>query len=231
MLTCRACWDDKGLAFCGAGCPLTEKYLVLLGVGGHGSVVLDALMRAGKRVAGITDPGKQPRQTVFGVPVLGGDDWLDDKDPESLILANGIGAQPRSGVRRRLFEQFRSKGFRFLEIVHPNAVVGGDVTLEEGAQVMAGAVIQCRARVGANAVVNTRASIDHDCVIGPNAFVGPGTTLCGEVVLGEDVFIGAGAVILPRVSVARGATVGAGAVVTRNIAAGMCVVGNPAKAR
>jgi len=49
------------------------------------------------------------------------------------------------------------------------------------------------------------------------------------VTIGENVWIGGGAIILPGVTVGDGAVVGAGAVVTRDVAAGVTVVGNPAK--
>ncbi|TBR22377.1 MAG: sugar O-acetyltransferase, partial [Reyranella sp.] len=50
-------------------------------------------------------------------------------------------------------------------------------------------------------------------------------------VIGADVWIGGGAIILPGVSIGDGAIVGAGAVVTRDVPAGVTIVGNPAKVR
>lgn len=50
------------------------------------------------------------------------------------------------------------------------------------------------------------------------------------VSIGEDVWIGGSAILLPGVTVGDGAIVGAGAVVTRNVAPGMRVAGNPARA-
>lgn len=51
------------------------------------------------------------------------------------------------------------------------------------------------------------------------------------VVIGEHVWIGGGAIILPGVTIGDGAVIGAGSVVTRNVAAGVTVVGNPACSR
>jgi len=51
------------------------------------------------------------------------------------------------------------------------------------------------------------------------------------VTIGRNVWIGAGALILPGVSVGDDALVGAGSVVTRDVAAGVTVLGNPARAR
>lgn len=51
------------------------------------------------------------------------------------------------------------------------------------------------------------------------------------VIIGADVWIGGGAIILPGVTIGDGAIVGAGAVVTRDVPAGVTVMGNPARAR
>jgi serine acetyltransferase len=49
------------------------------------------------------------------------------------------------------------------------------------------------------------------------------------VTLEDEVYIGAGAIVLQNRRIGRGATVGAGAVVTADVAAGVTVVGIPAR--
>jgi maltose O-acetyltransferase len=49
--------------------------------------------------------------------------------------------------------------------------------------------------------------------------------------IGSNVWIGAGMIILPGVTVSDDAIIGAGAVVTRDVPAGVTVVGKPAKPR
>ena len=41
--------------------------------------------------------------------------------------------------------------------------------------------------------------------------------------------VGAGAVVMPRITVGANSVVGAGAIVTKNIPAGVTVMGNPAR--
>jgi UDP-perosamine 4-acetyltransferase len=205
--------------------------LILLAAGGHGRVVLDALLAQGVAVAGVLDPGLAAGALVLGVPVLGSDDWLETVSPGSVQLANGAGSAPGSALRQRLFTQWSGRGFTFVAVRHPSAVVARAVDLAAGSQVMAGAVVQTGSRVGSNAVVNTRASVDHDCDIADHAFVAPGVVLCGGVRIGADAFIGAGAIVLPGVAVGAGAVVGAGACVTRDVPAGARVMGVPAVLR
>lgn len=210
---------------------MSDERIILVAAGGHGRVVLDSLLASGVEVAGIVDPGLVRGSSVFGVPVLGSDDELDRSDPSTLQLANGIGAVPGQFRRRDAFEGWSRKGFRFVSIVHPDAIIGQNSEYSEGCQIMAGAVLQCGVRIGRNTVINTRASVDHDCHLGHHVFIGPGTTICGDVRVGDEAFIGAGAVLLPGVEVGASAVVGAGAVVTRDVPAGVMVAGNPAAVR
>ncbi len=207
---------------------MNKRRVLLLAAGGHGSVVLDALLVSGIHVAGIIDPGMRVGSALFDVPVLGGDAWLDQAKPDDILLVNGIGANPFKNLRGQFFSKWNQRGFNFLSVQHPSTVVGRETVLSEGSQIMAGSIVQCRVNIADNAVINTRASVDHDCKIGAHAFIGPGVTLCGDVCIGDNVFIGAGAIVLPGVTVGSNAVVGAGAVVTRDIHCRELVAGNPA---
>jgi UDP-perosamine 4-acetyltransferase len=207
---------------------MTPKNCLLLAAGGHGRVVLDTLLSLNQRMAGIVDGGLVAGETVFAVPVLGSDSWLETQSPAIFRLANGAGA-PTTPLRRRLYEHWSARGFEFASLCHPSAIVGHEVHLQPGSQVLAGVVVQPRCVIGINAVLNTRSSIDHDCHIGAHAFIAPGAVLCGGVRVGVGTFIGAGAVLLPGVQIGDGAIVGAGATVTQDVAARQQVVGTPAR--
>src|ERR1700753_1541331 len=49
--------------------------------------------------------------------------------------------------------------------------------------------------------------------------------------IGSDVWLGGGAISLPDVTIGDGAVIGAGSVVTRDVSAGVTVLGNPARPR
>lgn len=206
-----------------------SKKIYLVGCGGHGRVVLDALLAAGMSVAGIADPALMKADSVFGIPVMGGNELLDGLDPATALLANGLGANPDVSLRRKFFEDLVARGFSFARLVHPSVVTGRDCTFGDGSQVMAGVVLQYGVVVGVNAVINTRASVDHGCEISAHAFVSPGAVLTGNVSIGDSAFIGAGAVVLPGVKVGARSIVGAGAMVHKDVPEGWMVAGNPAK--
>lgn len=186
--------------------------MFVLGAGGHAKVVVEALNSSGVRPYACLD--KDGERSLGGL------------SPRSVALANGVGDGP---TRRRIFEAFRAKGFRFPVVAAASSIIARSASLGEGAQVLTRAVVHPAALIGENAVINTAAIVEHDCVVGDHAFVGPGAVLCGEVVIGMGAFIGAGAVILPGVRVGADAVVGAGAVATRDVAAGVKVCGVPAR--
>ena len=204
------------------------KSVYLLGGGGHGRVVLDALLSSGVAVAGILDPDLKAGDHVFGVPVMGGDEFLDQFSLTEVLLVNGLGANPYVYNRMKLFEELRARGFSFDAVRHPSAVIGRECNFGISSQIMAGVVLQSRVRVGDNAVINTHASVDHDCVIGTHTFVSPGVVLSGDVLVGESTFIGAGAVVLPGIEIGINVVIGAGAVVIKSVPDGWIVAGNPA---
>lgn len=199
---------------------MTNTKLYVLGGGGHAKVVIDALTASGASLAGLIDPRLEIGTLMLGVPVIGGDEWMQKLDPQSVQLANGVGATVKSRVNRKLFDLWSAQGFSFATVVHPSAVVGAEVDLAPGCQIMAGAILQPHAKIGVGTVINTSVSIDHDCVVGAHCFVAPSVTLCGGASIGEGVFVGAGATLLPGVKVGNNALIAAGAVVDTDVADG-----------
>lgn len=204
--------------------------VIVLGAGGHARVLIDALQRAGIEISGATDVDSGlVGKSLLGVTVIGGDDAVEKYAPESIRLVNGLGSVRIDSARRRLFERFKGKGYQFAPVIHPSAVIAPDVVVSEGAQVMAGAVVQTGTRIGKNAIINTRAAVDHDCRIGEHAHIAPGATLSGEVEVGNGAHIGTGASIIQGIRLGRDCLVAAGAVVIGDVRDGAKVAGVPAK--
>ena len=210
--------------------------LYILCAGGHARVVIDMLTAAGRTPKGLFDADKSLHGTsVLGVPVIGNDDDVLDLDPGNVVLVNALGNRPGHGnsnllARRTLFEKFKALGFQFESVASADATLSANIELEEGCHVITRAVIHPGSRLGANAILNTGASLDHDCIVGAHSHIAPWVVLCGGVSVGVECHIGARAVLVPGVTVGDGAVVGAGAVVIDDVAPGATVVGNPARA-
>ena len=151
---------------------------VIIGAGGHARVLLSSLRSARRCVLFATALDVHEGQELDGLPVRNDQDLLELPRDE-VELVNGLGlVEPGSG-RRRVFEQWTERGYVFGPVVDPSATVDRNVVLEAGCQLLTGAVIQPGTTVGKNAIINTSASVDHDCDIGAHAHIAPGCVLSG----------------------------------------------------
>ncbi len=198
---------------------MSRQPLVMIGAGGHAKVLHALALTIGHTIVGVCDPQlvQQGQSHWRGVPVLGGDDALEQFDPAAVGLINGIGQLVASHARQDIYTRLCQAGFNFPTLIHPAAWVAPTARLAHGVQVMAGVVVQPDCRIAENSIINTHASIDHDCDIGANVHIGPGATLCGEVCVQDRAFIGSGATIIQGLIVSTGAVVGAGVTLTRNL--------------
>lgn len=206
--------------------------VIILCGGGHARVLIEALKTSTMTILGITDADPAKRNMLItGIPVLGDDDVVAHHRPGTIQLVNGMGSVSVPRVRTALFERFKSQGYAFITVVHPSAVIASDVAIGEGAQIMAGAVIQPGSTIGLNTIVNTKASVDHDCHIGSHVHISPGVTLSGDVRIGDGVHIGTGATVIQGISIGRNSLIGAGSVVVTDVPENAEFAGVPARQR
>lgn len=197
---------------------MSEPY-VLLGGGGHASVLLDTLLECGASVVGIISPEPITKRKVFcGVVHFSSDEEFKAAFiPGEVGIVNGIGPTPKSNLRQQLQLQYESCGYQFFDVISPLAVISRFSEWGNSVQVMAGATLQTGVKLGKASVINTGAVLDHDCVVGDYTHVAPGATLCGGVVLADNVYVGANATIFPGVNIGCGAIIGAGTIVTEDV--------------
>lgn len=214
---------------------MSQRPVIIVGAGGHGAVVADALVAAGRQVLGFVDadPGRHG-VLMLGFLIIGGDAALANYRAGEVELANGIGgngnrANVQAGTqRRRVQTGLESLGWTFCNVCHPSAVISAHAAVAPGAQILAGAIVQALARVGEGAIINTRAVVEHHAVVGRYAHIAPAAVLCGAVQVGEEAHIGAGAVVRQGTQLAHRTVVGMGSVVLRNVDGGV-VAGVPAR--
>ena len=198
--------------------------IVIAGASGHGKVVCDALRTPDLTINGFADDDAQKWGREWsGLPVLGNLESLANKD---VVLAMGIGDNT---TREKVFHRAKALGFRFVNVIHPSAVIGRGCRLGEGIVVFANVVINPDAQIGDDVILNTSCSIDHDCVIEAHAHIAPGVRLAGNVQVGEGTLIGIGTTVIPGIKIGAHSIVGAGSVVIRHIPDYCVAVGNPAR--
>jgi len=210
-----------------------SKYKVLgLGAGGHARVVLDAAQETGDyEIIGLIDLSESTSgKSVDGVEILGSEARLEDLYQRGIRhVFNGIGGISDNTLHAEVYHRVVQLGFEFVTVIHPRATISRNVSIGSGSVLLAGAVVNAGTIIGANVIVNTNATIEHECLIGNHVHVAPGAILAGKVKVGNHAHIGAGSIIRQGIVVESQAIVGAGAVVVKNIPAGTCVIGVPAR--
>ena len=204
--------------------------VVILGAGGHGQVVADILLRVyegGARwepIGFLDDDSSLTGTAIMGLPVLGSIAQLGEVKHDAIVVTIG-----NNRTRARIFSSAQRGGERFLNAVHPTAVLAPDVQLGGGVVVCAHVVVNTGTLIGDNVILNTGCTVDHHNHIASHAHVAPGGHLGGDVHLGEGVMIGIGAAVIPGRFVGEWAVVGAGAAVVKDVPAQSTAVGVPAR--
>jgi sugar O-acyltransferase (sialic acid O-acetyltransferase NeuD family) len=192
------------------------KTVYIYGAGGHTKVVLDILKSNDITVPAIFDDNPN-MESFMGIPVFHGNIRFP--------LIVGIG---NNKIRKNIVDQLNTS-------LYSTAVLSSHATVSEsaitgcGTVVMQNAVIQSCVKIGRHCIVNTGATIDHDCETGDFVHIAPGSTLCGNVQIGEGSLIGAGTVIIPGVKIGKWSVIGAGSVVVKDIPDGVIAFGSPCK--
>ena len=203
---------------------MKKSHIWLYGAGGHALVVADVLGAMGQTVRGIFDDdpaatGTREYPVMPGLKI-GGREQFASLDGLLLISVGN------NRIRQQLALDLPVE---FAGAMHPSAQISQSAAIGIGSVVFHGAIVQANSQIGRHVIINTAASVDHDCQIGDFAHVAPNVTLCGDVTIVQGTLIGAGAVVIPGVRVGAWSTVGAGSVVVRDVPDHATVVGNPAR--
>jgi UDP-perosamine 4-acetyltransferase len=200
--------------------------VVVLGAGGHAKVVIE-ILRVSGYVVDYCIAGDNAPDRCMGVEVLSGDQHIARLFAAGYrLIFPAIGANL---LRKHLASQAIEIGYTLVNAISPHAIVSPSAIIGCGVAIMGGVVINAEARIDDLAIINTGATVDHDCHIGTCAHVAPQSALAGCVQVGCLAFLGAGTVVIPEVVIGDQAVVGAGSVVVADIPASVLVVGHPAK--
>lgn len=206
--------------------------ILIVGAGGHGQVVADALLRARDNGAAahpigyVDDDPRLTGQVHLGLPILGAVHDVATIAHDALVIAIG-----NNHVRSRLYTRWQQQGYRFATVCHPRATLAPDVCVGPGTVIFAGVVVNTGSAIGANVILNTGCTVDHHNEIGDHVHLAPGVHLGGDVQIGAGTLVGIGATVMPQRRIGAWSTIGAGALVHRDLPARVTAVGVPAQLR
>jgi UDP-hydrolysing UDP-N-acetyl-D-glucosamine 2-epimerase len=209
-----------------------KERIVLVGGGGHCKVVVEAIQKGDFfSIAGVVDKNSRSGSQA-GNKVLGDDSCLEE------VFSSGcknafitVGSVGNPAIRMKLAKKLEKIGFNIPVIAHPSAVIAKSAKTMDGVFIGPRAVVGPGSVLGKHAIVNTRASVDHDCRVGDFAHIAPGAILSGGVKIGNNAHIGTGASVIQYKKIGNNAMIGAGSVVVKNIPEGSKAYGNPCRIR
>ena len=177
-------------------------------------------------VVGYTTPSKSQRNE-FNLP---GNCFTDDEVTPDIAgtdcILLGIGS---TLIRKKLYEIYKNKGFRFPKLIHPTSIVSTSAILSEGIIIGPNSVVSPNVKIGRMSHINFQCGIGHDTIIGDFVQINPGSQIGGSCIIGDETLIGSGSTILQGIKVGSQATVASGSAVFTKVLNNTTILGNPAR--
>lgn len=194
-------------------------------------VIIDVLEKEGKcEIIGLIDVYRKIKEETLGYKIICEQENLPEflKQIPDCKLFIAIGDNwTRYQVMNQLINSVPDVGF--VSAIHPSAQIGKNVKIGQGVAIMAGAIVNSDTTVGDFAIINTKASIDHDSKMLRFSSLCPNVTTGGGVSIGEFSTICIGATIKHEISVGNHTIIGAGALLLKSCGDNLVVYGLPAK--
>lgn len=167
--------------------------LLIIGAGGHGKVIADAALESGVWCDIVFLDDAWPNKVKSGIWDIHGkvnhmSQWLG-------VCSAAVVAIGNNQLRMELQQKLIKAGYSIATIVHPSAQVSRHAKLGAGSVVLANAVVSVDAEVGDAVIINTSATIDHECLLCKGVHIAPGVHLGGGVAVGEFSWIGIGSAV------------------------------------
>jgi sugar O-acyltransferase (sialic acid O-acetyltransferase NeuD family) len=197
--------------------------LIILGAGGHARSVADVALAAGFPITSFVDP-HLAGNSMLGYPIVG----TFSGDPAKHLFCIALGDN-RAREKARTAEVPAVPFDRFPPLIHPAASVSDFARVGHGTVVMAGARIGPNSIVGDFCIVNTHASLDHDCRLANYASIAPRAVTGGFVTIGERSTIAIGAVVRNDITIGANTILGAASYLDKDLPDDCVAYGTPAK--
>jgi len=201
--------------------PPGVRRVLVLGAGVAAMQVLDILLhdREVLPVGCLDDDTSLHKVSLFGVPVLGGLDCLEELWRDGVFDAAIVGIGTNVPVRAAMYRRLRDLGIPLVNAIDPSARINRQALLGQGLVLCAFVHVGVAATLGDNCFLAAHSNIDHHCTLGRHVVMGPGCLLSGTVTVGDETLFGSGVIVQPGLEVGARCRVASGSVILRDIPA------------
>ena len=195
-----------------------NKPVLIIGAGGHASVLIDILLENDVEIIGIVTKEVNLNNDVLkNIKQIASDDYILEYATKEIELVNGIGSLPGSKLRHQIFSRYKNLGYTFASVVSKNSIFSKYAVISEGVQIFPGSILNANCLIGQNTIINSGAIVEHDCLIGNHNHIAPGSRLSGGVKTDNFVHIGTGASIAQGVIIGESVIIGAGCSIVKDV--------------
>ena len=169
------------------------------------------------------------KRSLFGLPVECFEDIEKKRDPHIFRMFVAVGYADLNGLRTRLYNESKQKGYSLVSYVSSHSFVWRNVEIGENCFIFEDNTIQPFVKIGNNVTLWSGNHIGHHSVIEDNCFISSHVVVSGFCRIGANSFLGVNSALSHRTTVARDNVIAMGAVVTKDTEPEKIYVGNPAR--
>lgn len=210
-----------------------EKDLIILGAGGTGLQVADAVedinneKKRWNLLGYLDDDPKKQDIEINGFPVLG---TLEDvKKYHNCYFVAIFGSPQNYFLRKKLIRKLELPIERFETVIHPDTTISRYAKIGLGTVILAGTRIMPNVEIGNHVIILSNSYLAHDTIVGDFSTMTNSVSIAGEVRINEGCYIGANSSIRERIIIGEWSLIGLGAVIIKDVPPYCTVVGNPGR--
>ena len=202
-----------------------SKSIIVVGSGGLAKCVTNIAHSLGMSVLAFVNDDKAGSK-VLGIPVITKQQCIEYHQTANLAIAIGDNA-----ARERVYNEYKSElpNSKFPALIHKSAVIGISSIVGDGSFVMPLANISVNSKVDMFCIVNSSASIDHDCLMNSFSSVAPRVVTGGNVQIGIRSAVSIGTTVKHGIVIGNDVVIGANSFVNKAVESNIVAYGNPCK--
>lgn len=202
--------------------------MIVIGAKGHAKEIFEVLNenKLLEPLYFFDNYNKNDNTTIFDRTILKSFKDVEIVFSDSKKFCIGVG---NPYVRFSLAQKFINRGGSLESIISKRALIGKITNFQIGVNIMPFSALYNYSKIGKGVLINSFASVHHDCEVGDFTELSPGSRILGRSKVGAFCSVGANSVVLPDLEICDNVIIGAGAVVTKSIFQPGTYLGIPAK--